>query len=191
MRTSQTISPKKHDWLKGEGLSSLPEGGWAVAESQRGMTQDEVKIVCQGATPWKTGIFLRGRVELFTGRWVSCCWVPKRDDAGWSETCMPKCNALKNGYLPERKGWALYRRMSELLLSHKQGWRRMKWNLYADEQRTEQRASSWEEGLSSLPEGEWAGAESQRAKMQRMRRITTTKTKVIEKGSINILFDAT
>ena len=70
----------------------LPERkGWAlyrrVSEvllnpSQKGMTQDEVKIVCQGATPWKTGIFPLGRVELFTGGWVSCCWVPKRDDAG-------------------------------------------------------------------------------------------------------------
>ena len=27
------------------------------------------------------GIFLRERVELFTGGWVSCCWFPKRDDA--------------------------------------------------------------------------------------------------------------
>ena len=104
-----------------EGLSSLQEGDWAVAESQRGMAQDEVKIVCQGATPWKTGIFLRGRVELFTGGWVSCCWVPKRDDAGWSENCMPRCK---------------------------------------------KRASSWEEGFSSLPEGEWAVAESQRRMTQ-------------------------
>ena len=72
------------------------------------MTRDEVKIVCRGATPWKTGIFLRGRVELFTGRWVSCCWVPKRDDTRWSENCMPRCNALKNGHLPEKKGWTLY-----------------------------------------------------------------------------------
>ena len=107
-----------------ERFSSLQEGDWAVAESQRGMAQDEVKIVCQGATPWKTGISLRGRVELFTGGWVSCCWVPKRDDAGWSENFMPRCNALKNGHLPERKGWALYRRVSELLLSPKEGWRR-------------------------------------------------------------------
>ena len=45
------------------------------------MTQDEVKIISQGATPWKTNIFLRRRVELFTGWWVSCCWVPKRDGA--------------------------------------------------------------------------------------------------------------
>ena len=73
--------PEKRASSWEEGLSSLPEGEWAVAESQRGMTQDEVKILCQGATPWKTGIFLRGRVELFTGGWVSCCWVPKRDDA--------------------------------------------------------------------------------------------------------------
>ena len=90
-----------------EGLSSLPEGEWAVAESQRGMTQDEVSIVYRGATPWKKGILLRERVELFTGGWVSCCWVPKRDDAEWSENCMPRCNALGNGHLSERKGWAL------------------------------------------------------------------------------------
>ena len=64
-----------------EGLSSLPEGEWAVAESQRGMTQDKVKLVYRCATPWKMGIFLRGRFELFTGGWVNWCWVPKRDDA--------------------------------------------------------------------------------------------------------------
>ena len=72
--------PEKRASSWDEELNSLSEGEWAVAESQRGMTQDEVKIVCQGATLWKTGIFLRGRVELFTGGWVSCCWVPKRDD---------------------------------------------------------------------------------------------------------------
>ena len=60
------------------GLSSLPKGEWAVAKSQRGMTEDEVKIRCRGAMPWKTGIFLRGRVELFTGGRVSWCWVPGR-----------------------------------------------------------------------------------------------------------------
>ena len=73
--------PEKRASSWEEGLSSLPEGEWAVAESQRGMTQDGVKIVCRGATPWKTSIFLRGRAELFAGGWVSCCWVPKRDDA--------------------------------------------------------------------------------------------------------------
>ena len=62
----------------------LPErkglGEWAVAESQRGMTQDNVKRVCRCATPWKMSIFLRGRVEAFAGGWVSCCWVRKRDE---------------------------------------------------------------------------------------------------------------
>ena len=65
-----------------EGLNSLTGSAWAVAESQRGMTQDEVKIVCRGATPWKTFIFLIGWIKLFNVRWVSCYWVPKRDDAG-------------------------------------------------------------------------------------------------------------
>ena len=75
-------NPEKQTSSWEEGLSSLPDGEWAVAESQRGMMQDEVKIACQGAMPWKMGIFLRGRVELFTRAWVSCCWVPKRDDTG-------------------------------------------------------------------------------------------------------------
>ena len=115
--------PKKQASSWEEGLSSLPEGEWAVAESQ------------------------------------------KKDGAGWSKNCMSRCNALKNGHLPERKGWALYRRVSELLLSPKEGWRRMKWKMYAEVQRPEKRASSWEEGLSSLLEGEWAVAESQRGMM--------------------------
>ena len=34
-----TMSPKKHDPSRVEGLSSLPEREWAVAESQRGMMQ--------------------------------------------------------------------------------------------------------------------------------------------------------
>ena len=134
--------PEKRASSWEEGLSSLPEGEWAVAESQRGMTQDEVKIVCRGAMPWKTGIFLRGRVKLFIGGWVSCCWVPKKDDTGWSKKCMPRCNALKNEHLPNRKGWALYRRVSEMLLSAKEGWRRMKWKMYVKVQRPEKRASS-------------------------------------------------
>ena len=120
----------------------------------------------QRNSAWKTGIFLRGRVELFTRGWVSCCWVPKKDDARWSKNFMPRCSALKNGHLPERKNWAFYRRVIELLLSTKKGWRRMKWKFYAEVQRPEKRASSWEEGLSSLPEGEWAVAESQRGMTQ-------------------------
>ena len=46
------------------------------------------------------------------------------------------------------------------MLCPKEKWSRMRWKFYAKVQRPEKRASSWEEGLSSLPEGEWAGAES-------------------------------
>ena len=58
-------------------------------------------------------------------------------------------------------------------------------------QHSEKRASSWEEGLSSLPESKWAGAESQRGMTQGMRRMTTRQMKEIEKESIKIFFDAT
>ena len=126
--------------FKGRWLSSLAGGEWAVAESQRGMMQDKVEFVYQGATPWKTGNFLRERVEPFTGGWVSCCWVPKRDDAAWSDNCIPRCNAVKNEHLSERKSWALYRRVSELLLSPKEGWRRMKWIVCHD-------AAPWKTGI--------------------------------------------
>ena len=77
-----TINPEKHDFFKEEGLSSLLGGEWAVVESQRGVRQDEVKTVCQDPTCWKTGIFLRGRIELFNRGWVSCYWFPKWGDAG-------------------------------------------------------------------------------------------------------------
>ena len=52
------------------------------------------------------------------------------------------------------------------MLSPKEGWRRMNWKLYAKVKRHKKRISSWEEGLSSLPEGEWAVAESQRGMTQ-------------------------
>ena len=104
--------------------------------------------------------------ELFAGGWVSCCWVPKRDDAEWSENFMPGCNALKNRYLPKKKGGILCLSMSELLLSPKERWRRVKWKLYAEVQCPEKRASSWEKGLSSSPDSEWALAESQRGMTQ-------------------------
>ena len=134
---------------RGKDISSLPESDWAVAESQRRMTQNELKIVCQGATPWKTGIFLRGR------------------------------------------GWALYWRVSELLLSPKEGWGRMKWKVYAKVQRPEKWASSWEEGLSSLPEGEGAVPESQRGMTQDKvkfvcRDATTWKTDIFLRGRIEL-----
>ena len=35
-------------------------------------------------SPEKTWFFQRGIFEPFTGGRVSCCWVPKRDDAGWN-----------------------------------------------------------------------------------------------------------
>ena len=45
MRTLQINKPWKQDSSKEEGFSSLPEGEWAVTESQKGMTQDIVKLV--------------------------------------------------------------------------------------------------------------------------------------------------
>ena len=45
------MSPEKLDSSREEGMSSLPEGERALAESKRGVTQDQVKNVCQGATP--------------------------------------------------------------------------------------------------------------------------------------------
>ena len=44
---------KKWAYSWEEGFSSLPEEEWAAAESQRRMTQDEVKSVCQGKRPEK------------------------------------------------------------------------------------------------------------------------------------------
>ena len=92
-----TMSPEKHDSFREEEMSFWLDGKWALAGSQGRIIQDEVKIVCQDVAPWKTGIFLRGKVDLFAWEWVSCCWVPKRDNAGWSENFIPRCNALKNG----------------------------------------------------------------------------------------------
>ena len=65
-----------------------------------------------------------------------------------------------------RKGWALYLRVSELLLSPKEGWRRIKWNLYTKTQHPEQPTLSWEQRLSSLPEDNWVVAELQRETRQ-------------------------
>ena len=93
-----TIHPEKHDSSREKRMSSLRESEWAVAESQKGMTQDEVKI----ASHWKwntlkNGRLLRGMFELFSGWWVSSCWVRKRDDVRWSENCMSRCNSMKTG----------------------------------------------------------------------------------------------
>ena len=59
-----------------------------------------------------------------------------------------KQEALRNMIGWKRKGWALYRTVGELLLSPKEGWRRMKRKFYVKVQHPEKRASSWEEGLS-------------------------------------------
>ena len=45
------MSPEKHDSSREKGMSSIPKGESVDVESQRGMTQDEVKIVWQGASP--------------------------------------------------------------------------------------------------------------------------------------------
>ena len=59
MRTLHKNKPwEKHDSSRDEGKRSLPDSEWAVAESQRGMTQGQVKFVCHSAMPWKIGIFL-------------------------------------------------------------------------------------------------------------------------------------
>ena len=72
-------------------MRSWPEGEWAVAESQRGMTHThKVKFVCQSATSWITGIFLRGKIEIFTVGLGSTYRVLQRDDAGSSGNCMRK-----------------------------------------------------------------------------------------------------
>ena len=60
--------------------------------------------------------------------------------------------------------------------------------MYADVQRHEKRASSWDEGLSSLPEAEWAGVESQSGMTQRMRRMTTKTDEGNRKGKYKHLF---
>ena len=67
---------------------------------------------------------------------------------------------------PKRKGWALYRNVSELVLSLKERSHWMEWNQYAKVQRTENWAYFWEEGLSTLPEGEWAVVETHRGMTQ-------------------------
>ena len=102
---------------------------------------------------------------------------PKRAQAGRCENINNnKIISPENMILPVRKEWTLYRRVSELLLTPKEGWRRMKWKLYHDVQSLEKLTSSWEERLSSLPEGEWAVAESQRG-------MTQDEVKIVSRGA--------
>ena len=88
------------------------------------------------------------------------------------------------GYLPEKNGGSLYQRVSELLLSPKEGWSRMKWKLYAEVERPEKRASFWEEGLSSLPESEWAVAGSQRGDTQDEVKISFSMCNTLKIGQL-------
>ena len=74
---------------------------------------------------------------------------PKRAQAGQCEN-INKQQALTNMIFQERKFWAIYRSMSELLLNPKEEWRRLKWTMNVEVQRPEKRASSWEEGLRAL-----------------------------------------
>ena len=85
-------------------------------------------------------------------------------------------NALRSAYLADRKG--------KLVLRLKDRWCKIKWNGYAKLQCPQKRASSWDEGLSSLPGNEWAGADSQREIKEIMRRMTTRQRKDIQKKSI-------
>ena len=73
-------------------------------------------------SPEKHDFFKEESMSSLSEGWVSYYWVPKLNDAGWIENCMPRSNALKNWHLPEKKGWPLYGRVSELLLSPKEGW---------------------------------------------------------------------
>ena len=57
--------------LRNDWLNFLPEGEQAGAASQMHLVEDKVKLIRQSAMSWKTEIFLRGKVELFTRVWVS------------------------------------------------------------------------------------------------------------------------
>ena len=65
-------------WFFQRGRDELLTGRWvSCCWVQRGMTH-KVKFVCQGATSWITGIFLRGKIEIFTGGLVSSYVALKR-----------------------------------------------------------------------------------------------------------------
>ena len=59
------ISLEKHDSSREKMISSLPEGEWAAAESQRRMTYDRMKSVCQ-----KWNLYAKAQ---FPER-QTCCW---------------------------------------------------------------------------------------------------------------------
>ena len=49
MTTLTRTSLEKHDFLREESLSSLPEGEWAAAEPQRGMMQRMRRVTARQA----------------------------------------------------------------------------------------------------------------------------------------------
>ena len=69
-------------------MSDMAE--YQTKERRGRIMQDSVRKL-QKNKFWETWFFQRGKFELFTGWWVSCCWVQKRDHAGWSE------HFMKNG----------------------------------------------------------------------------------------------
>ena len=67
------------------------------------LTQERAELICQGATPQKTGIFLRGGFNfLLEGKWADheSQKGMVQDKGGIS---MSRCSALKNEHLPKRK----------------------------------------------------------------------------------------
>ena len=69
MRTLKK-SPEKHDSSREESLSSLPQGEWAVAQSQRGMKQDE-KMYAEVQRPEKrVSSWEEGLSSLPEGEWA-------------------------------------------------------------------------------------------------------------------------
>ena len=169
-------------------MKFLPEGEWAVTESQRGMMQDKKKFLCQGAAPWKKSIFLSRALYRRVSKLLLSPKLGWRR-MKWKLYAKVQCSEK---WAPSREeGWALYRGVSELLLSPKERWRRMKWNSYANVQRPEKRASSSEEGLSSLPEGEWAVADFQRGMTQDKMRLvcrcaTPWKMGILLRGRVEL-----
>ena len=118
----QVQCPKKH----------LPErNGWNLYRSlselvlsRRWDDAERAELICQGATPQKTGIFLRGGFSfLLEGKWAD----PEsqkgmvQDKGGIS---MSRRSALKKEHLPKRKDLIFCRRVSNLMMSSKEGWRR-------------------------------------------------------------------
>ena len=75
--------------------------------------QDNVRAL-QNNKPCKTWFFSRGRVEFFTGGWVSCCWVPMRETQDKMKIVCPGATPWKTGiFLRGRvelftRGWVSY-----------------------------------------------------------------------------------